>query len=126
METQLSYYDQVGGASVVRDVVERFYVVVLDDIDLKPYFADVEMPKLKRHMVMLLCSVLGGPDPYEGRDLGEAHRGMGITPEHYAKVGEILVTILRDGGVGEEILQHVVETLNGVMPSIVGEPADAK
>lgn len=125
METLPSYYHQIGGAPVIRDVVERFYSVVLDDIDLKPYFTAVEMPKLKRHMVMLLCSVLGGPEPYEGRDLGEAHRGMGITDEHYAKVGEILVTILRDSGVSDEIVQHVVDTLNGVKPSIVAEPAGA-
>ncbi|ETK31859.1 group I truncated hemoglobin [Microbispora sp. ATCC PTA-5024] len=124
MTTSLSYYEQVGGAPAVRTVVDGFYVRVLDDADLRPYFAGVDMPRLKRHMVVLLCSVLGGPEPYEGRDLAEAHRGMGITPEHYAKVGEHLLSVLREAGVGDEILQHVVLTLNKVESSIVAEPAE--
>ncbi|GAA0376774.1 group 1 truncated hemoglobin GlbN [Microbispora corallina] len=124
MTTSLSYYEQVGGAPAVRTVVDGFYVRVLDDADLRPYFAGVDMPRLKRHMVVLLCSVLGGPEPYEGRDLAEAHRGMGITAEHYAKVGEHLLSVLREAGVGDEILQHVVLTLNKVESSIVAEPAE--
>ncbi|MGI5273407.1 group I truncated hemoglobin [Nonomuraea sp. CA-218870] len=124
MTTSLSYYDQVGGAPAVRDVVDLFYVRVLDDADLKPYFAGIDLPRLKRHMVVLLCSVLGGPDPYEGRDLAEAHRGLDITAEHYAKVGEILVSVLRGAGVSDEVLRHVVLTLNEVESSIVAEPAE--
>lgn len=117
-----SYYDQIGGTPVVRDVVDRFYVRVLDDDDLRPYFDGVEMPRLKRHMVVLLCSLLGGPEPYEGRDLGEAHAGMGITAEHYAKVGEHLLSTLRESGVSEEILRDVTLTLNKVESSIVTGP----
>lgn len=125
MITTPSYYEQIGGAPVVREVVERFYERVLADDDLKPYFAGVDMPRLKRHMVMLLCSVLGGPEPYEGRDLGEAHAGMGITSPHYDKVGEHLTAVLRDGGVGEHILSDVGAVLGKVKPSIVAEPMEA-
>ncbi|MFJ2028360.1 group 1 truncated hemoglobin [Streptosporangium sp. NPDC087985] len=124
MAAVATYYELVGGASSVREVVDRLYVVLLDDPDLKPYFADVELPKLKRHMAILLSSVLGGPEPYEGRELGEAHRGMGITEEHYAKVGDILVTVLRDAGADEDIVQHVVHTLGQVRGSIVEEPSE--
>ncbi|GGO04819.1 group 1 truncated hemoglobin GlbN [Microbispora rosea subsp. aerata] len=124
MITSPSYYDQIGGAPVVRGVVERFYERVLADDDLKSYFTGVDMPRLKRHMVMLLCSVLGGPEPYEGRDLGEAHAGMGITSEHYDKVGEHLFAVLRDGGVGEDILRDVGLVLGKVKSSIVAGPVE--
>ncbi|MEV4455898.1 group 1 truncated hemoglobin [Microbispora sp. NPDC049633] len=119
-----SYYDQIGGAPVVRDVVDRFYVRVLGDDDLNPYFVGIDMPRLKRHMVVLLCSVLGGPEPYEGRDLGEAHAGMGITSEHYDKVGEHLFAVLQESGVGEDILRDVGLVLGKVKSSIVAEPAE--
>ncbi|RGA06026.1 group 1 truncated hemoglobin [Microbispora triticiradicis] len=122
--TSPSYYDQIGGAPVVRDVVDAFYVRVLADDDLKPYFAGIDMPRLKRHMVVLLCSVLGGPEPYEGRDLGEAHAGMGVTSEHYDKVGEHLFAVLEAGGVGEDILRDVGLVLGKVKPSIVTGPSD--
>ncbi len=120
----LSYYDRIGGAPVVREVVDSFYVRVLGDDDLKPYFDGVDMPRLKRHMVVLLCSVLGGPDPYEGRDLGEAHAGLGITSQHYDKVGEHLFAVLQAGGVDEDILRDVGLVLAKVKSSIVAEPTE--
>ncbi|GAA3612629.1 hypothetical protein GCM10022419_117050 [Nonomuraea rosea] len=120
-----SYYEQVG-ASTIRDVVDRFYVVVLDDVDLKPYFDGVDMARLKRHMVMLLCSVLGGPEVYEGHDLGDAHRGMGVTGEHYEKVGGILVTVLReDFNAGDDLVEHVATVLGQVRGAIVEKPVGA-
>ncbi|MFC4006728.1 group 1 truncated hemoglobin [Nonomuraea purpurea] len=120
-----TYYEKLG-ASTVREVVDRFYAVILDDVDLKPYFDGIDMPRLKRHLVMLLCSVLGGPEAYEGRDLADAHRGMGITEEHYARVGEILVTVLRDDhGADDDLIQHVTTVLGQVRGSIVEKPAEA-
>lgn len=119
-----SYYEKVG-APTVREVVDHFYAVALDDPDLKPYFDGVDLARLKRHMVMLLCSVLGGPEVYEGRDLADAHRDMGITGEHYEKVGGVLVATLRDHGADEEVVQHVVTVLTQVRGSIVEQPAEA-
>ncbi|MEV5891744.1 group I truncated hemoglobin [Nonomuraea fuscirosea] len=120
-----SYYEQVG-ATTIRDVVDRFYVVVLDDAELKPYFDGVDMGRLKRHMVMLLCSVLGGPEVYEGHDLGDAHRGMGITGDHYERVGQILVTVLReDFGADDGLVEHVATVLGQVRGSIVEKPVGA-
>jgi hemoglobin len=118
-----SYYEKVG-ADTVREVVDRFYVVVLDDPDLMPYFDGVDLARLKRHMVMLLCSVLGGPETYEGRELADAHRDMGITGEHYEKVGGMLIGVLREKGADEELVQHVVTVLGQVRGAIV-EPAEA-
>ncbi|MBT2231079.1 group 1 truncated hemoglobin [Nonomuraea sp. NEAU-A123] len=122
----VSHYEKIGGAPTVRDVVDRFYTLVLDDPDLKPYFADVDMARLKRHMVMLLCSVLGGPEVYEGHDLADAHQGMGVTGEHYEKVGGLLIMVLRDEyGADEEVVQHVLTVLGQVRGSIVEKPAEA-
>lgn len=125
MVAVVSDYDKIGGAPTVREAVDRFYTAVLDAPDLKPYFDGIDMARLKRHMVMLLCSVLGGPEVYEGHDLADAHRGMGITDEHYDQVGDILVKVLRDLGAPEEVVQNVVTVLGQVRGSIVEKPAEA-
>ncbi|WP_188190562.1 group I truncated hemoglobin [Nonomuraea sp. SYSU D8015] len=119
-----SYYEKVG-ASTVREVVDDFYAVALDDPDLKPYFEGVDLPRLKRHMVMLLCSVLGGPEVYEGQDLADAHRGMGITGEHYELVGDMVVTALRKHGADEEVVRHVATVLSQVRGAVVEQSAEA-
>ncbi|MBF8191749.1 group 1 truncated hemoglobin [Nonomuraea sp. K274] len=119
-----SYYEKTSAATI-REVVDRFYAAVLDDPDLKPYFDGVDLARLKRHMVTLLCSVLGGPEVYEGLDLADAHQDMGITGEHYEKVGGLLVTALREHGADEEVVQHVITVLGQVRGAIVRQPSEA-
>src|SRR6266545_2997710 len=99
--------------------IDRFYERVLGDEQLAPYFAAVEMPRLKGHQVMLLTQVLGGPTAYEGRDLGSAHKGLGITDDHFGLVAAHLVDTLREAGVDDEIVGRVVGVLGGVKDQIV-------
>jgi hemoglobin len=114
-----SYYERIGGAPTIRVAVERFYQRILDDAELAPYFAEIDMPRLKRHQVQLLSTVLGGPNEYAGRDLAVAHGGRGITDRHYAKVADHLATTLRDLGAPSDVITAVAETLDGVRPQIV-------
>jgi hemoglobin len=40
----------------------------LDDPELKPYFAGVDMVKLKSHRRAFIAAAIGGPEIYSGRD----------------------------------------------------------
>lgn len=121
----LSYYDQIGGAPTVREAVDRFYRLVLDDVELAPYFTAIDVAQLKAHQVRLLSHVLGGPNEYEGRELAMAHGALGITQAHYTKVGEYLTGVLTTMGAGEEIVAAVGATLASVQSQIVTKPDDA-
>ncbi|HEX8803349.1 MAG TPA: group 1 truncated hemoglobin [Acidimicrobiales bacterium] len=120
-----THYDRIGGAPTVREAVDRFYALVLDDPDLAPYFDGVDVGRVKRHQVLLLSQVLGGPPDYDGRALSDAHRGLGITTEHYAKVAAHLVGVLDDMGAPEEVVTAVRTTVAGVQPEIVEQPGRA-
>ena len=65
----VSDYDAIGGGPAVSAVVNDFYVRVLADPQLVPYFEGVDMARLKRHQVLLVTQVLGGPAKYDGRSL---------------------------------------------------------
>jgi hemoglobin len=114
-----SHYDRVGGRPAIREVVERFYARVLDDDDLSPYFTEADVPSVKRHQVLLLSQVLGGPAEYDGRELGEAHRGLGITSDHYDKGVGHLVAALTDLGADDEVLAAAGGVVAGVKADIV-------
>lgn len=116
---ELSYYDQLGGAPTIKEAVDRFYVRLLDDADLAPYFKDTELAKLKRHQVLLFTQVLGGPTGYDGLDMAGAHAGMNITDDHYSKVGAHLLGVLGEMGAPAHILAAVEDTLKAVRPDIV-------
>jgi hemoglobin len=107
------------GQPAIREVVEQFYARVLADEDLAPYFVDADVTQVKRHQVLLLSQVLGGPAEYDGRDLGEAHRGLGITSDHYDKVVGHLVAVLSELGADDELLAAAGAVVGGVKADIV-------
>lgn len=115
----VSYYDQLGGTPTVKEAVDRFYRLVLDDGELAGYFSGVDLAELKAHQVRLLSHVLGGPNEYGGRELTKAHAHLGISEAHYQKVGAYLTGVLATMGAGEEIVGAVGATLASVAPQII-------
>lgn len=118
-EVPASHYDRIGGAPTIRQAVDRFYERVLADGELTPYFTDADLANVKRHQVLLLSQVLGGPTAYDGRALGDAHRGLGITERHYDKVVDHLVSVLTDLGADDEAIAAAGSVVAAVKPDIV-------
>jgi hemoglobin len=118
----MSYFDELGGTPTVKEAVDRFYRLVLDDAELAGYFQGIDMPQLKAHQVKLISHVLGGPNEYGGRQLADAHGHLGVTEAHYQKVGAYLTGVLTDMGARQEIVTSVGDTLAGVAPSIITKP----
>ena len=123
MSSGMSYFDELGGTPTVKEAVDRFYRLVLDDGELVGYFHGVDLPQLKSHQVKLISHVLGGPNEYDGRELSEAHGHLGVTQAHYQKVGAYLTGVLTDMGARQEIVSAVGATLASVAPQIVATPA---
>jgi hemoglobin len=116
-----SHYERIGGAASVKTAVELFYKRVLDDPDLAPYFVSTDMEQQRRHMVLMLTTVLGGPNNYAGRGLAEAHQPLNIPVEHYAKVGGHLIATLTELNVPADILGDVQAVLAQVRDQVVSD-----
>jgi hemoglobin len=114
-------YDRVGGADAVRSVVERLYVLIIEDQRLRAYFDNVDLPSQKRHMAALLSQVLGGPKEYDGRDLASAHAPLHITAEHYALVGDYLTAALLIAHAPRDVVDAVGEVLAASSSQIVAD-----
>jgi hemoglobin len=115
-------YERVGGGPAVAEVVRRFYELVLADPQLQHYFVDVDMTRLKRHQVLLVSQVLGGPAEYDGRDLAEAHAGLNIGNDDFGRVVQHLTAALEESGVDSDIIGRVGAALAGTAPDIVTDP----
>jgi hemoglobin len=117
--TSTTDYQLIGGAPAVSTVVNRFYELILSDPQLSPFFDNVDMARLKRHQVLLISQVLGGPTDYAGRELREAHSGLHITRSDFARVVTHLVTALQEAGVKPDIIDRVGAALAGAEKDIV-------
>lgn len=100
-------------------VVNNFYEKVVADPQLSDFFSQVDMPRLKRHQVLLVSYVLGGPAKYDGRELRDAHADLPITAEHFKLVVAHLVAALEEAGVPEEIIGRLGDALAGTEQDIV-------
>jgi hemoglobin len=114
-----SDYERIGGAPALTGVVDELYVRLTADDLVGHYFTDIDLPQQKRHMVLMLTKVLGGPDEYQGRPLDVAHQPLGISDADYDRVGQHLMAIIGEAGVPEDIQGRVVDTLGAVRPQVV-------
>jgi hemoglobin len=111
--------ESVGGASGVREAVERLYARLVADPAVSHYFEGVDMPRLKRHQVLLLSQLLGGPARYAGRDLTEAHAHLRVSAADYRCVIDHLVAVLTELAVPATTIAEVGRTLRAFEADVV-------
>lgn len=118
-----SDYERVGGGPAIKAVVDRFYELVLGDERLAGYFSGTEIGQLKRHQVLLISQVMGGPAQYDGRDLQQAHAGLDISHDDFSLVVSYLAQALEEAGVPPEIIARVGGQLAATKADVVASGA---
>ena len=115
----MSLYERIGGGPAVSTAVERFYVRVMADPMLEPFFEHVDLARLKSHQLAFLSQALGGPQEYSGSAMSRVHARLRIQQRHFDAVAGHLVETLRELGVGEEIVGEVVAAVTPLASQIV-------
>ena len=123
-EAPLSDYERIGGGRAVSAVVDRFYESVLADPQLAPFFVESDVNRLKRHQVLLISQVMGGPADYDGRSLREAHSGMNIKSDDFDRVVTHLVAALQEASVPDEVIGRLGTQLGEAQKDVVEAVAD--
>jgi len=114
-----SIYDAIGGRDAVSAAVDIFYVKVLDDPLLAPYFEGTDIDRLRSHQRAFLSAALGGPEAYEGRSMADAHRGLAITDTAFVQVAAHLSDTLSELGVDDDTVGAIVGQVSGLRDDIV-------
>lgn len=115
----MSIFDAIGGGPAVAAAVDDFYVRVLADPALAPFFDDTDMARLKAHQRAFLAAAIGGGDLYSGRDMAGAHDGLGISNENFDAVVGHLVATLTALGVPPETIEQIGTALAPLRTDIV-------
>jgi hemoglobin len=121
----MSIYDSIGGAGAVQAAVEDFYIRLMADPQLAPFFAGTDLTRLKAHQRAFIAAAIGGPEIFDGRDMASAHAGLGIASAHFDAVVEHLADTLTGLGVPEETIAQISGALAPLRADIVTarEPA---
>ncbi len=113
-------FERVGGEQVIAKLIHQFYYRVVADPELKPFFKDTSMDKLRRMQREFFSAALDGPITYTGKPLGHVHHGRGITKHHFALyVGHLLET-LQGLEIDEQDVQDIIGRINTYADEITG------
>jgi hemoglobin len=120
MSEPFSIYEKLGGESGIESLIAAFYVRVLADEELGPFFRGVAIEKLHLMQRDFFSMALGGPISYSGRPMGHVHHGRGITTRHFGLFVGHLLNTLEDQGVSEAESAQVIERINSYANEVTG------
>ena len=121
-----SLFDKYGGQQRVAAVVRDFYVRVMADSALQPYFEGVHLERLIQHQTNLVAKALGGPEPYRGRDVRRAHAGHGIDDDAFDRTAHHLGEALNNAGFSAEDRTAVLEFVEELRSAVVTRLRDSR
>ena len=132
-ECSSEMFDKYGEAAflAVRDsIVSRALAAPTDQLgDSFQAFAGSatqdQLQIFQDHLAAFLVMVYGGPKNYSGRDMAQAHAGLGITSDQYDYfIAEVVVPALSDNGVPMDDISNCFAppvTESAFKASIVGK-----
>ncbi len=90
----VSLYERIGGAAAVDEMVDAFYLRVLGDPELRPFFDGVSIERLRKMQKEFFAAALDGPVSTSDTDLARAHQHLAITRHHVTRFVRHLIDVL--------------------------------
>ncbi len=112
-------YQGLGQKEGLSKIVDSFVSELLADQRIAHYFSKMD----RHHFTQLLndqfCELAGGPCKYKGKDMSDAHEGMGIGNAQFNAVAEDLQIAMEKNGVSTSISNQIVAKLAPMQRPIV-------
>ena len=118
-------WDRLGGEANVRKVIDDFAKAAAADPkvnltrDGKYKLDEASVKFLENQLVDLVSTATGGPLRYSGKNMKEAHKGMGITNAEYDAAGAHLKKALEQNGAKAADVADVMQAVERLRQDIV-------
>jgi truncated hemoglobin YjbI len=119
-------WDRLGGEAKVGKIVDDFIATVGKDPKVNftrsGKFKDIEPKDLKKELIDYISSKTGGPYPYTGKNMKDAHKGMKITNDEFNAAAADLKKVLEQNRVQPADVNLILGAVESTRKDIV-EPA---
>ena len=113
-------YQRLGGADGIARLVDDVIAAHLDNPLVKSRFENIEdMEHAKRMAREFFCAGSGGPEPYTGKDMLAAHKGMNISEQEYLAVTDDIVGAMTKHKLDEGTKNDVIAILYSLKGNII-------
>lgn len=113
-------YERLGGQAAIVAVVGDGLGYISSDTRINARFVGVDIAKLQKNLVDLVCVNTGGPCKYTGRSMADSHDGMNVTDAEFDALAEDLVRALDKNHVPPREKGEVVAIVLRMRNAIVG------
>jgi len=122
-----SLYHKLGGKAAMSAAVDLFYKKVLADARINHFFEDINMNKQRRKQQEFLSAAFGGPAPWTGKNLREAHENIpGLSEIHFNAVAENLQKTLEELKIEKGLIDQVMAIAASTKDEVLNRKPAAK
>jgi hemoglobin len=115
-----SLYARLGRKEGIARIVGDVMAAHLANPLVKARFENIgDMEHARRMATEFFCAGSGGPEPYTGRDMLSAHRGMNISEQEYIAVMDDILGALEKNGIDQQTRNDVVAILYSMKGQII-------
>ena len=118
-DSRSTLFHRLGGAVMIRQIVDDLYHRLLADAVLAPTFVGADLRQLRRHHSETLGAAMGGLGSEPARFPPGSLVGMADGDEHFDRALSHLLDALEAFGTEPEIVDEVVATIAPLRPAIV-------
>ena len=118
-------FERIGGEQMIAEVVNDFYNRVLADPELKPFFKNISLGKLRRMQREFFSAAFDGPITYTGKPLSHVHHGRGITKHHFSLYVGHLIDTIRNRKITDQDEQDIISRISTYAIEITGDISSA-
>ncbi len=113
-------YQRLGGADGIARLVDDVMAAHLDNPIVKTRFENIkDMARAKKMAREFFCAGSGGPEPYTGKDMLAAHKGMNISEQEYLAVTDDIVGAMNKHKLDEATRNDVIAILYSLKGNII-------
>lgn len=121
-----SLFDQLGGETALRAIVDRFVDRVFEDVLVGFHFRFADKERIKAKEYEFAAQHLGAAVRYTGRPMRGVHVPHGIMPCQFTRRLELLAATLDEHGAPEAVREHWLAHNEKLRQLIIGDSADRR
>lgn len=91
--------EDFGGEPGLTNLMDVFMDIMLENPQLRPFFANTNQDRVKRQLVEQFCVILGGDCVYTGRNMRDSHAHLEIDRADFNALVEDLQTAMNRQGI---------------------------
>lgn len=91
--------EDFGGEPGLTNLMDVFMDIMLENPQLRPFFANTNQDRVKRQLVEQFCVILGGDCVYTGRNMRDSHAHLEIDRADFNALVEDLQTAMNHQGI---------------------------